>query len=135
MVFHNEVWRLYQEFADPAWSGRDDLAAFCHAYGISSLLLDGKIERTQYRIKYDQSIAGKRGKKAGSKGSDGNALSYPEAEVLFEYLAEIYGLDSAVDAYMNGLSPEKAFGIAYSALLIEAKEHFAEQYGILEKQE
>ena len=135
MVFHNEVWRLYQEFADPAWSGRDDLAAFCHAYGISSLLLDGKIERTQYRIKYDQSIAGKRGKKAGNKDSDGNALSYPEAEVLFDYLAEIYGLDSAVDAYMNGLSPEKAFGISYPALLTEAEEYYAEQYGIAVKQE
>ena len=135
MVFHNEVWRLYQEFADPAWSGRDDLAAFCHAYGISSLVLDGKIERTQYRIKYDQSIAGKRGKKAGNKDSDGNALSYPEAEVLFDYLAEIYGLDSAVDAYMNGLSPEKAFGISYPALLTEAEEYYAEQYGIAVKQE
>ncbi len=131
LVFHNEVWRLYRESADPGWSDRDDLAAFSYAYGVSSLLLDGKIERTQVRSKYDLSVSGKRAQKEGSKELDGNALSYPEAEVLFLYLASVYGTDAAVDAYLNGQSLEKAFGISYPALLTQAKEYYAAQTQIL----
>ena len=96
--------------------------------GISSLILDGKIDRTQVRKKYDISVASKRGKTPGKKSVDGNALSYPESEVLFEYLAEKYGMDAAVEAYMNGLAPDQAFGISYSELLAEAKAYFTEQY-------
>ena len=128
MIFHKEVWRIYQELADPAWSDRDDLAAYCHAYGVSSLLLDEKIQRTQSRMKYDRSVAGKRSQTEGSKKLDGNALSYPESEVLFTYLASVYGMDAAVDAYMKGLSLQKAFGISYTRLLIDAKKYYAEQY-------
>ena len=128
LKFHQLVWTLYQEFAGPEGSENDDLAAFCHAYGISSLILDGKIDRTQVRKKYDISVASKRGKTPGKKSVDGNALSYPESEVLFEYLAEKYGMDAAVEAYMNGLAPDQAFGISYSELLAEAKAYFTEQY-------
>ena len=128
MIFHKEVWRIYQKLADPAWSDRDDLTAYCHAYGVSSLLLDEKIQRTQSRMKYDRSVAGKRSQTEGSKKLDGNALSYPESEVLFTYLASVYGMDAAVDAYMKGLSLQKAFGISYTRLLIDAKKYYAEQY-------
>ena len=92
--------------------------------------MDEKIERTQYRTKYDRSIAGKRGEKCGGKNTDGNALSYPESEVLFDYLASVYGMDAAVDTYMKGLSLEKAFGISYPALLEEAKGYYAGRYEI-----
>ncbi len=165
MVYHKKVCELYEKFADPAWSDRDDLAAFCHAYGISSIILDGKIERTQVRRKYDTPLAEKRGYGAGRKAVEGNGLTYPEAEVVFEYLAGCFGdgssgaadaaddadvasgsgatagdgggagagipgrMDTMVDAYMNGLSLEKAIGISYADAYKEAKEYFSEKYG------
>ena len=128
MVFHQLVWTLYQEFIGPEGSENDDLKAFCRAYGISSLILDGKISRTQVRKKYDMSVFSKRGLVPGKKEFDGNALSYPESEVLFDYLAELYGTDEVVDAYLNGLSIEKAFGISYSELYKDAVAHFEELY-------
>ena len=128
MVFHRLVWTLYQEFIGPEGSEDDDLNAFCRAYGISALILDGKISRTQVRKKYDMSVLSKRGAVPGKKEFDGNALSYPESEVLFDYLAELYGIDAAVDAYLNGLSLEKAFGISYSELFNDAVAHFEVLY-------
>ena len=126
--FHESVWSLYQLFRDPELSDRDDVQAYCRAYGICSLILDGRLERTQVRKLYDMSVNAKRGRQAGGKESDGEALSYPESLVLFEYLAERFGMDAAVEAFLTGLSPEEAFGIPYPELYAAARAEYEQRY-------
>ena len=128
LVFHNSVWNLYQTFCPKEVTGYDDLEAYYHAYGISAIMLEGEIKRSQIRTKYDSSVASKRGDRNGRKQNDGNALGYPEAEAVFEYLAETYGIDEAVNAYINGVSLQKAFGITYAELYAEARESYRKQY-------
>lgn len=131
LVFHNSVRNIYEALRDPEITEGDDQEAYYRAYGISSLLLDGVIERSQVRIMYDGSVASKRGQKCGMKQTDGNALSYPEAEILTEYLMETYGADAVIDAYLNAVPLDKAFGISYSELYKAAKAYYAERYGAL----
>ena len=128
LAFHNSVWNLYAALRSPDVTDGDDQEAYYRAYGICSLLSQDVIERKQVRIKYDGSVASKRGQNAGTKETDGNALSYPEAEVLFEYLALTYGTDAVIEAYLNAVPPEKAFGVSYPELLKAAKAHYAELY-------
>lgn len=129
MVFHRSVMNLYQKFRSPEAKDYDDQGAYFRAYGISSLLLFGKIERSQERVMYDKSVAYKRGMSAGKKEADGNALSYPEAAVMYEYLAAVYGADNVIDAYLNGVLPEKAFGASYSELFDAAIAYYTGLYG------
>ena len=126
--FHESVWTLYQSFRDPQRTENDDNKAYCRAYGICSLVLEGQLERTQVRKKYDLSVNAKRELQCGGKDSDGEALSYPESLVLFEYLAERFGMDAAVEAFLNGLSPEEAFGIPYPELYAEARAEYERRY-------
>jgi hypothetical protein len=128
LVFHQSVWNLYQTFRDPELTDRDDLEAYCRAYGICSLVLDGQIERTQRRNLYDMSVAAKRSAGSGSKDTDGNALTYPESLVVFEYLAEVCGMDAAVDAHISEISLEEAFGVSYPELFAAAKEYYISLY-------
>ena len=69
MLFHHQVWDLYQAFRTETDS--DDNEAYCRAYGIISLLSEGKLKRTQVRMLYDKSIAFKRGQTEGSKKYSG----------------------------------------------------------------
>lgn len=127
LIFHQSVWNLYQAFRDPKLTD-DDLSAYCRAYGISSLLLADRIVRTQARRMYDLSVASKRGSSASEKGKDGNALSYPESLVLFEYLCAVYGTDEVVKAHFTGVKLQDAFGKEYPMLFTEAKAYYAERY-------
>ena len=129
LLFHQSVWNLYQLFRAPDRTGTDDVEAYCRAYGICSLLLDGTLERTQVRQKYDLSVADKRTQPSGSKELDGEALSYPESLVVFEYLAETCGMDPAVEAFLNGVPLEQAFGIRYPELFLAARDSYAQRYG------
>ena len=128
LIFHRSVWNLYQLFRDPALTEHDDLEASCRAYGISSLLLDGNIRRTQVRKKYDLSVASKVEKQSGAKDADGNALTYPESLAVFEYLAATYGTDAVVKAHIDGIPLEEAFGITYPELFAAAKAYYVTLY-------
>lgn len=128
LLFHRQVWDLYQRFLGTDKPENDDPEAYCRAYGIVSLLSEGKLVRTQQRQLYDLSIAAKRGESSGAKKSSGSALSYPESLVIFEYLAERCGTDAVIDAFLNGVPFEKAFGISYPSLYREATTCFAQQY-------
>ena len=126
LQFHQQVWKLYQAFRTQ--TDNDDIEAYCRAYGIVSLLSEGKLQRTQVRMLYDKSIAFKRGQKEGSKITSGTALTYPEALVLFEYLSSQYGMDALIEAFVNGNSLEKTFGIRYSEAYQAAIDDYAQQY-------
>lgn len=128
LVFHQCVWTLYQRFRDPAQTENDDLEAYNRAYGICSLLLEGKITRTQFRTKYDRTIAYGYGRTAGTPDVDPMGLTYSQSLVLFEYLCGLYGTDAVLDALLNRVSTETAFGITYRQLFTEATAHFAEEY-------
>ena len=129
MRFHKQVWKLYESFRTE--TDNDDAEAYCRAYGIVSLLSEGKLERTQVRMLYDKSIAFKRGQTEGSKKYSGSALTYPEAMVLFEYLGERYDKDALIEAFLNGSSFEKAFGSGYSDYYPAAIDYYTQQYADL----
>ena len=50
---------------------------------------------------------------------------------MFEYLAGAYGTDAALDAYLNGVRLEEAFGISYPQLYKGARAYYAGLYGDL----
>ncbi len=77
----------------------------------------------------DLSVAAKRGEHAGAKSADGNALSYPEAMVLYEYLAQTCGADAVIGAFLEGASPEGALNLSYAELFAAAKADYAARYG------
>ena len=126
MVFHQQVWDLYQTFRTE--TDIDDTEAYCRAYGTISLITEGKLKRTQVRMLYDRSIASKRGQEAGEKKYGGSALNYPEAVVLLEYLGDKYGMDALIEAFVNGNSLETTFGISYPELYQAAIDYYAQQY-------
>lgn len=129
LVFHRSVWNLYNALKDPALTDYDDLGAYCRAYGISSLLLDGTIKRTQVRMRYDRPVDYVPGGQNDTpKETEGNGLSYPQAVVVFEYLAQQQGMDEAVMAYLEGRTTDAAFGISYPELFAQAKASFAERF-------
>ena len=130
LVFHRSVWNLYNVLKDPALTDYDDLGAYARAYGISSLLLDGTIQRTQVRMKYDRPVDYVPGGQNDTpKETEGNGLSYPQAVAVFEYLAEQQGMDEAVMAYLEGKPTDKAFDISYPDLFTAAVAHYRELYG------
>ncbi|MBO4869038.1 MAG: hypothetical protein J5585_04950 [Clostridia bacterium] len=129
LLFHDQVWKLYQTFRTE--TDTDDNEAYCRAYGIVSLISDGRLDRTQVRMLYDKSIAYKRGEEEGSKELNGSALTYPEAVVMFEYLCEQYGTDDVIDVFLNGNSIEKTFGISYSEYFTTAIDYYSQHYAAL----
>ncbi|MBQ5951962.1 MAG: hypothetical protein IJL66_07440 [Lachnospiraceae bacterium] len=129
LIFHRSVWNMYQAFRAPEAEAYDDQNAYFLAYGVSSLLLDGVVTRSQLRRKYDLSVASKRQGKNGPKSMDGNALSYPEAAVLYGCLAERFGADAVIDAYLHGVPFQTAFGISYTQFFDESKAVLKERYG------
>ena len=126
MLFHQQVWDLYQAFRTETDS--DDNEAYCRAYGIISLLSEGKLKRTQVRMLYDKSIAFKRERKDGAKKNSGSFLSYPEAVVMLEYLGDHYEMDALIEAFVNGNSLEKTFGIRYTEIYQDAIDYYAQKY-------
>lgn len=128
LVFHECVWTLYQRFRDPQQTENDDLEAYKRAYGICSILLDGKITRTQFRTMYDRTIAYGYGRPAGRPETDPMGLTYSQSLVLFEYLCGMYGTDAVINAYLNSVSLEKAFGITYKQLFVKARSHYEMEY-------
>lgn len=129
LLFHQKVWKLYQAFRTQ--TDNDDNEAYCRAYGIVSLLSEGQLKRTQIRMLYDKSIAFKRGQKEGSKKTSGSALTYPEALVMFGYLGDQYGMDALIEAFVNGNSLEKTFGIRYPEVYQAAIDYYTQQYAAL----
>ena len=97
----------------------------------ASLLLEGVIDRSQIRYKYDASVSAKREQGSKGKMTDGNALSYPEATVMLEYLASVYGTDAVIDAYLHAAPLDQAFGITYAELFAAARAYYAGLYGDL----
>ena len=94
-----------------------------------SWLLDGTIKRTQVRMKYDRPVDYVPGGRNDTpKETEGNGLSYPQAVVVFEYLAEQQGMDAAVMAYLEGKPTDKAFDLPYPELFAQAKASFAERF-------
>ena len=129
LMFHNQVWELYQAFKKETDS--DDNEAYCRAYGIVSLLSQDQLKRTQVRMLYDKSIAFKRGQAEGSKNNSGTALTYPEAVALFEYLCEQYGMDDVINVFLKGDNLAKTFGINYSEYYTAAIDYYGQQYSAL----
>lgn len=128
LVFHECVWTLYESFRDPAQTETDDLEAYNRAYGICTLLLDGRITRTQFRTRYDRSIAYGYGRTAGRTDTDPMALTYSQSLALFEYLCMLHGTDAVMDAFLNRIGTEEAFGLSYPQLFAEAKAWYADRY-------
>ena len=131
LTFHERVWELYQALRSPEAEEYDDQGAYSRAFAICSLLLRDRLERTQFRSIYDGSVASKRGMSEGTKRTDGNALTYPEAELLLSYLFERFGADHVIESYFQGLSLEKAYGMGYKELFTGFTARLAEEYAWL----
>ena len=131
LIFHQKVWELYQALRSPEAEEYDDQGAYSRAFAACSLLFRDRLERTQFRSVYDGSVASKRGMSEGTKQTDGNAMSYPEAELLLGYLFERFGADNVIDSYFKGLSLETAFGMSYKELFTGFTAKLAEKYAWL----
>lgn len=78
-----------------------------------------------------QSVHALVGLEAGEKEIDGNGLTYPEALLMTDYLAESYGIDHVVSSFLAHESCEEAYGKAYSELYEEFFAWVQERYGDL----
>lgn len=77
------------------------------------------------------SVAEKSGFSALGKEADGNGLSYPEALLMTDYLAEIYGIDDVVNSYLSHEACEQAYGMAYPDLYEAFQVWVQDTYGAL----
>ena len=130
MTFHNAVWEIYNELN--TGSGEyDDQGAYSRAYAISSLLLGDRLSRMQIRRIYDVSVALKRNMTAGPRTTDGNQLTYPQAELLLDYMFRHYGADAVIEAYLGGNTADSAIGVTYRELFIALMDELTETYGFI----
>jgi len=101
----------YEQFAPlPATSMDIDAGAFYRACGITTLLrqdLDNEDGLPMNGYSVDGS---KRTKRVGKSG---NILTYPEAMLAIDYLAEQYGMDMVVSGFLAQEPFEKWYGITY----------------------
>lgn len=127
LIFYQELARIYESLREKK-DGDFEAEAFERAYGIGTLLLDDSLSRSDpFRI-WTSTVGGLIGRKAGDKATNGDDLSYPEATVLFEYLAERFGMDEVMTAYMDGKTLKEAFGIDYRTLYADAVAHYSALY-------
>ena len=125
--FYSKVAEIYESLRDPEEEGLA-YEAFERAYGIGTLLLDDSLSRSEAFMLWTSTVASIRGEATGLKTKDGSALSYPEASVLFEYLAERFGMDEVTAAYLNGKTLEEAFDLDYQSLYADAVAHYSALY-------
>ena len=127
------VWALYRSLAEPDRLEDGDLDAFYRACGVTTLLLYERGVRPEGYGLLGRSVAEVYGARSAPdlKSDEGNALSYLEAQVFLEFLAEKYGMDAVIDAYLKGLGLGEAFGLGYPELYAEAVSAYAARYGAL----
>ncbi|MBR6040770.1 MAG: PT domain-containing protein [Clostridia bacterium] len=124
-AFYETFWNVYLncKAKDPA--SKEEIRfgpAIYYTYGVMSLL-------SEEALLQPVSIAEVYGRRAGSKETDANALSYPEAYVLFRYLVDTYGVETVVTGYLNQTSLEELYGKSYPELYRDLLAYLTETYG------
>ncbi len=126
-AFYETFWKVYLncKAKDPA--SKEEIRfgpAIYYTYGVMFLL-------SEEALLQPVSIAEVYGRRAGSKETDANALSYPEAYVLFQYLVDTYGVETVVTGYLNQTSLEELYGKSYPELYRDLLAYLTETYGAL----
>ncbi len=126
--FEQDRWRLTKRLTEQNQCGSYE--AWVRAMGICTLLCPEAGSFSENLVTDNSSVQEVRGQSNGKrKDEDPNSLSYGEAMVFLEYLGQRFGMDAAVNAIVNGLSVEKAFGIPYPSLYRDALEYYWKLYG------
>lgn len=108
-----------------------DYAWLYRSFAITTLLRS-ELELGDYALLMNmRSLQARAGREAGPKEAEGNGLTYPEALLMVDYLAERYGIDHVVSSYLVHASCETAYGKAYPALYEEFYAWVQESYGDL----
>ena len=127
-TFQSCVIALYERLRSPEITETDDIEAGELAYGIAQLMLP-ELERTQVRRRYDISVEGKVGMDSGRSYEQwANALTYPQAHALYDYMASVYGADRLAEDHVNGVPVEETTGMSYTELLAAAREYYGGLY-------
>lgn len=116
----------YKQFAPlPATSMDIDADAFYRACGITTLLrqdLDNENGLPMNSYSVDGSKRTKR------IGKNGNILTYPEAMLAIDYLAEQYGMDRVVSGFLSQKPFDEWYGMTYLQFHKQFSEWIQEQY-------
>lgn len=126
------ILRCYTaRFAVPEQANEIDYAWLYRSFAITTLLR-GDLQLGDYALLMNtRSLQARAGLGAGEKDADGNGLTYPEALLMVDYLAERYGIDHVVSSYLAHQSCEEAYGKAYAALYQDFYAWVQESYGDL----
>lgn len=116
----------YEQFAPlPARSMDIDAGALYRACGITTLL-HNELDNENGLPMNGYSVDGtKRTKRIGKTG---NTLTYPEAMLAIDYLAEQYGIDTVVSGFLAQEPFEKWYGMTYLQFHKKFCEWIQEQY-------
>ena len=111
-----DIIERYTKKAPLPQNSRDiDAVLFYRVCGISTLLHPEWNTADGLMMNWKSSGAdGFLGATMVQKASDGNYLTYSEAMLFIEYLAELHGLDTVAGNYLKGLSFEEAYGVSYA---------------------
>ena len=129
-AFYETLWRVYHAVRaeNPTVpSDLEDEWAFSRAMGLCQLFLPFD----PYDSAKDASVAGVRGATVNAQETDGNALSYPEAMVVLEYLFDTYGTDTIIDCILNAKTLSETCGKDYAELYQDMMASLTETYGPL----
>lgn len=117
--------------AMPEQANEIDVAWLYRSFAITTLL-QGRVEAGEYTpLMNTRSVSERAGREAGEKEVDGNGLTYPEALLMADYLAEEYGIDHVVSSFLAHESCETAYGMDYPALYQNFFSWVQERYGDL----
>ena len=130
------VYRTVKERDDVCGDGRIDDHALEYALGISYMLSPDQ-ERYHPTVGatsmlYIKTFFGNvNAIEIGTPDTDSKGLTYSEATVLFEYLVDTYGMETVMDGFLNGRTPEESFGKHYPELYGDCLAYIRETYGDL----
>ena len=128
-ALYEGYWALFQQIrAEDPFSkpGIANYNASCRTNGILMFLFPDSP-----MMQDGSSVADAYGRTGGTREMDGNALSYPEAKVMFEYLIDVYGAEKVVMGYMDQASLEELYGKTYPELYADCLAYLKERYGAL----
>lgn len=128
-AFYRKAFAVYWQVKTEDPSSQDGILndhALYRAIGIVSFLCPGEAKAAGI-----YSVAAARGKTADSPETNGNAMIYQQAMVLFEYLCDLYGIETVFDAYMTDTPLEEVCGKPYAELYADCLAYLQDRYGDL----
>ena len=120
------IYRFLRSQRDDRLNGLYDCGSLEYAVGICRLLLDDPFEQ-------ESTVGEVRGYGYGGmpREEDGSGLTYPEAAVMFQYLAETYGMETVLRGNLENAPLVETYGKDYPELFTDCVAYLEETYGSL----